>query len=144
MTYHVERIAGFHFRGTNEAGHVVEMDGASEAARAASPMQLLAMAMGACSGIDIVDILEKGRQTVDSFTADVDATREKTDTYSEYKTLHAHYALTGDLDAAKVVRAVKLSLEKYCSVSKLLEKTATITASCEVNGERHEVALADV
>ncbi|MEM8598614.1 MAG: OsmC family protein [Bacteroidota bacterium] len=141
MTYHVERIAGFHFRGTNEAGHVVEMDGASEGAQAASPMQLLVMAMGACSGIDIVDILEKGRQTVASFQADVDATREKRGTYSEFTVLHAHYILTGDLEPAKVARAVKLSLEKYCSVSKLLEKTAMITASCEVNGERHEVAL---
>ncbi|MEO1728165.1 MAG: OsmC family protein [Bacteroidota bacterium] len=143
MTYHIERVAGFHFRGTNEAGHVVEMDGASEGAQAASPMQLLAMAMGACSGIDIVDILEKGRQPIASFAADVNAAREKKGTYSEFTALHVHYVLTGDLDAAKVVRAVKLSLEKYCSVSKLLEKTATITASCEVNGERHEVDLAN-
>ncbi|MEM9999193.1 MAG: OsmC family protein [Bacteroidota bacterium] len=139
-SYHVERLAGHHFRATSEDSHVVEMDGAKE--QAASPMQLLVMAMGACSGIDIVDILEKGRQTVASFAADVDATRETMGTYSEYTALHAHYTLTGDLDPAKVVRAVQLSLEKYCSVSKLLEKTATITASCEVNGERWEVALA--
>lgn len=141
-SYHVERLASLHFRATTEEGHTVEMDGAKE--QAASPMQLLVTAMGACSGIDIVDILEKGRQTVASFAADVEATREKKGTYSEYTVLHAHYMLTGDLDPAKVVRAVRLSLEKYCSVSKLLEKTATITASCEVNGERHEVALADM
>ncbi|MEM8556875.1 MAG: OsmC family protein [Bacteroidota bacterium] len=139
-SYRVERLAGHHFRATTKEGHTVEIDGAK--AQAASPMQLLVTAMGACSGIDIVDILEKGRQTVTSFVADVDATRETMGTYSEYTALHAHYTLTGDLDPAKVVRAVQLSLEKYCSVSKLLEKTATITASCEVNGERWEVALA--
>ncbi len=137
-TYHVEHIKGFHFRASNEAGHTVDMDGGmgDAPAQAMSPMQLLAIAMGGCSGIDIIDILNKSRQPVESFSMDLEGVREKKGTYSEYTALHAHYMFTGDLDASRVRRAIRLSIDKYCSVSKLLEHTATITASFSINGER--------
>jgi putative redox protein len=69
---------------------------------------------------------------------ELEATKEKRDTYSEFTAIHAHYILTGDLDPARVRRAVQLSLDKYCSVSKLLEKTADITSSFSVNGVRYD------
>ncbi len=139
--YHIERLnEGFHFRATNEAGHTIEMDSAANGtpAQAVGPMQMVIMAMGGCSGIDILDILAKGRQPVASFAIDLEAEREKKDTYTEYTAIHAHYTFTGDLDPDRVRRAIRLSIDKYCSVSKLLEYTATITASFSINGERYE------
>lgn len=139
--YHIERLNDrFHFRATNEAGHAVEMDSGAGGLppKAAGPMQLLIMAMGGCSGIDIIDILEKSRQPVETFAVDLTAEREKKDTYTEYTAIHAHYAFTGVLDPERVRRAIRLSIDKYCSVSKLLERTATITASFSINGERFD------
>lgn len=138
--YHVEHLKGFRFRARNEAGHTVEMDGGlgDAPAQAASPMQLLIMAMGGCSGIDILVILNKSRQAVASFTMDLTAERQKKGTYSVYTALHAHYVFTGALDPQKVRRAIRLSIDKYCSVSKLLEYTTTITASFSINGERFD------
>ena len=52
--------------------------------------------------------------------------------------IHVHYVLTGDLDPAKVRRAIDLSLNTYCSVAKILEKTVPITASFSINGTRYE------
>ena len=127
-----------HFRAQNEAGNTVDMDNGPDGA---SPTQLVIMAMGGCSGIDIVDILKKGRQQIDTFSMTLDAVKESVGTYSEFKSVHAHYELTGTLDPAKAVRAVKLSLEKYCTVSKLIQHTATITASCSVNGEHVDVPI---
>jgi putative redox protein len=52
--------------------------------------------------------------------------------------LHVHYQLEGDLDPDKVRRAIDLSLEKYCSVSRMLEKTADISYSFSVNGTEYD------
>lgn len=140
MSYRVERTnESFQFRGMTPAGHAVEMDGGVEGVyQAASPMQLLVLAMGGCSGVDILSILEKGKQHVAHFSVVLEPTRVRRSTYSEFTAIHAHFVLEGELDPSKVRRAVKLSIEKYCSVSKLLEKTATITYSFEINGERFE------
>lgn len=125
----------FHFRAANEAGNTIEID---DGPNAPSPLQIVVMTLGACSGIDIVSILQKGRQQIETFDMELDADKERRGTYSEFTAIHAHYVLTGDLDPAKVRRAVKLSIEKYCSVSKLLERTARITASFSVNGVTYE------
>jgi putative redox protein len=123
------------FLAANEAGNTVQIDDGPDGA---SPLQIVVMTLGACSGIDIVSILKKGRQRIESFDMELEATKEKRDTYSEFTAIHAHYILTGDLDPARVRRAVQLSLDKYCSVSKLLEKTADITSSFSVNGVRYD------
>ena len=135
----IERLDDhMHFRASNDAGNSVDMDNGPNGA---SPMQLLIMAMGGCSGIDIVDMLKKSRQSITSFQMELDATREKKGTWSEFTAIQAHYILEGELDRNKVERAVRLSLNKYCSVSKALEHTATITASYSINGEQFEVEL---
>lgn len=129
---------GFHFEATNAAGHAVHLDDASSApdgrGQGVGPMELLLMALGGCSGIDIVSILRKSRQRLDSFDIDVDGAKPTGVSPSLYEDIHVTYRLTGDLDPEKVRRAVDLSLKKYCSVAKTLEPTACITAEYHVNG----------
>jgi putative redox protein len=95
-------------------------------------MELLLMGLGGCSGIDVVMMLEKGGQAVTDCQIDVEA--ERADGIpAVYTKIHAHYKVFGQaLNEKKVQRAVELSADKYCSVSKMLEKTAEITHSFEI------------
>ena len=138
MKIEVELIDNaFHFVGKNERGNTVHIDISKEEGgneQGAGSMQLLIIGMGSCSGIDILSILRKGRQQVNSFHVSLDAEREKGAIPSLYKKIHAHFTLAGNLDPAKVRRAIDLSLTKYCSVSKTLEAAgADITYSFTVN-----------
>ena len=127
-----------HFEATNETGNSIEMDGSPDIGgenKGVRPMELLLMGVAGCSSIDIVMILKKMRQNLIDIKVEVDGEKEKAETYSFYKTIHAHYKLYGDLDEKKVKKAIDLSLDKYCSVSKIMEKTATITSSFEIINE---------
>lgn len=131
----------YHFEARNEAGNVVQIDAGSKNGgplQGAGPMQLVAMGLAGCSGIDVIDILNKSRQQVDGIDIEVDAQRATDQVPAVFTDMHVHYALTGDIDPGKARRACELSLGKYCSVSKMLEKTATITFSFSINGERYE------
>jgi len=99
--------------------------------KAVGPMQAVLMAAAGCSTIDIVMILEKMKQPLKNIEVDVDGTR-RDEIPRTYTAIHFHYKLTGDLDKKKVQRAIDLSLGKYCSVSKMLEKSAKITSSFEI------------
>lgn len=91
-----------------------------------SPMQLLLVAIGGCSAIDIVHILKKQKQQINAFSVEVDGEREKVEEHSVWKTITIHYKLIGNIDPEKALRAARLSHEKYCSVSKALEFSSTI------------------
>ena len=128
----------FHFRASNEEGCTVDMDSIPDRdgpPKGAGPMQLMLMALGGCSGMDVVIILNKARQRIDSFRINVSGERTKRGDATPYSRIHADYVLTGELDPSRVLRAVRLSVEKYCSVAKTLETLAEITFSCSVNGE---------
>lgn len=129
----------YHFKATNAAGHVVDMDDATAyedgKGNGVGPMQMLIMAIGGCSGVDVVSILEKSRQDVQTFDIDVRGHKPDGTSPSLYDRIHVHFRFTGELDEAKVRRAVDLSLGKYCSVAKTLEKTAEISWSFEINGK---------
>jgi len=133
----------FHFEARNESGNVVHIDTTPEkggTGQGAGPMQLVAMGLGGCSAMDVVTILNKQRQQIESLSIQIDAERATDQVPAVFTDIHLHYALGGNLDAEKVRRAIDLSLEKYCSVSRMLEKTARITYSFSVNGERYEQA----
>ena len=95
-------------------------------------MQLLAAGAGGCSSIDVIGILKKQRQNLVDIEVVVNAEREPDSVPSLFTSIHIHYILTGNLDKNKVESAINLSLQKYCSVVKTLEKTATITSSYEI------------
>ena len=135
----------FHFRGQNANGHTVDMDDATAyengIGSGVGPMQLLLMALGGCSGVDIVSILAKSRQQVERF--DMEITGEKPDGISPsvYGDIHVRFIFEGDVEPSKARRAIELSLGKYCSVAATLAKSATIGYDFMVNGELLEGAL---
>ncbi|MFO7847801.1 MAG: OsmC family protein [Balneolaceae bacterium] len=125
-----------HMEAKNEDGVTLQMDGTGEIGGIFGgfrPMQMLLAAAGGCSAIDVVGILKKQGQNPDDLKIEVSGERVNVKQYSEFKTIHMHFILKGaHLEEKKVARAIDLSLNKYCSVSKTLEKTAEITSSYEV------------
>lgn len=125
----------FHMEAVNEQGKSIHIDaspdigGSNEGMR---PMQLLLAAAGGCSAIDIINILKKQKQPLKDIQVTVTGEREVDAIPSLFVDVHAHYKLYGNLDEEKVKKAVSLSLEKYCSVTKTLEKTAKVTYSFEI------------
>jgi putative redox protein len=100
--------------GTDPASPPVVVDGDGETAP--GPMQVLLLAAAACSGSDVIAILAKMRVALRRFVLDVTGTRRDEEP-RRYIAIRFHFALAGDdLDRAKAERAVRLSLEKYCSV----------------------------
>ncbi len=120
-----------HYTATNEAGHSIAL---SADGSATGPMQAVLMAVAGCSTIDIVMILKKMRQNVSNVEVEVDGTRRE-EIPRVYTDIHLHYKIYGEVKDKKVEQAVALSLEKYCSVSLMLEKAANITSSWEVIAE---------
>ena len=131
MQIKVERIdQDFQMEASNEDGNTVTLDGAPAIGghnAGMRPMQLLLAGIGGCSAIDIISILRKQRQPLEDIKITVDGHREANKVPSLFTGIHLHYDLFGDLDEQKVKRAVELSVEQYCSVGKMLEKTAKIT-----------------
>lgn len=127
--------SGCHMVAENEDKNIIHIDGASSVGgenKGFRPMQLLAAGAGSCSSIDVISILKKQRQNLTGLRVEVNAEREKNKIPSLFTTVHLHYILTGILDEDKVKKAISLSLDKYCSVAKILEKTAKITHSYEI------------
>ena len=119
----------------NEEGNSIFIDGSPEIGgenMGMRPMQLLLAALGGCTSMDLLNILKKQRQVIEAYKVVVDGNREKEGDVSLFKKIHLHFIFKGDLDKEKVKRAVVLSVEKYCSVSKMLEPTAVITHSFEI------------
>jgi putative redox protein len=126
----------FAMEAKNEDGNVITMDGPPNLGGHNSgfrPTQLLLAAVGGCSAIDVVMILKKQKQRIDSFEIEVDGEKEKVEEYSLFKDITIHFKLKGEIELEKAERAVQLSIEKYCSVSKTLEPTAKITYKVSVN-----------
>lgn len=135
----LKRVAGdFGFEASDTAGHIIRTDSSEESGGAnygARPMQLLLMALGSCSGIDIVTILNKQKQTINTFEMSVSGEREEGKTPSLWKTIHIVFSLTGTIDMDKAKRACQLSMEKYCSVAETLRRAgATLTWEVKLNG----------
>lgn len=112
-----------------ESGHILELDGNGETM---TPMESVLLSVGACSSIDVVDILKKCRKQVDDCVCQLDATRAE-EAPRFFTAIHAHYVVKGEgLTKKDVARAVKLSAEKYCSVMLMLAGNVEITTSYEI------------
>jgi putative redox protein len=97
-----------------------------------SPMELMLIGAGGCSAIDVVHILEKGREAVEGCVVELDSDRAETDP-KVFTRIHMHFIVSGrGLADAKVKRAIDLSIEKYCSATAMLSKTAAVTHDYEV------------
>ena len=128
----------FHFEMKNERGHIVNIDSRPEFGgddKGASPMELVLMAVAGCSAIDMISILKKQRQEITSFKAEVEGERVQVGEAKPFKDIYLVFYLEGKIIAEKAARAAQLSFEKYCSVSKTVEPTATIHYKVVLNGE---------
>jgi putative redox protein len=125
----------FHFVAANENGNTVHIDASPDIGgtnQGMRPMQMLLASLGGCSAIDIVNILKKQKQELRDIKVTVTGEREQGAVPSLFTQVHAHYKLFGNLDHDKAGKAVTLSVEKYCSVAKTIEKTAQVTYSFEI------------
>ena len=123
------------FIGRAASGESVTMDagvGAGGLGMGHSPMDLLLMGAGGCASIDVVMILEKGRQNVTD--CEVVVTGDRADEMPKvYTDIHMHFVVSGKgLKDAAVERAVKLSMDKYCSASATLAKATNLSYDWEV------------
>ena len=118
--------------GRSGTGHAVVFDGNKDGSTAPSPMEMVLMAAGACSSVDVVSILKKSRQQV--VDCEVTLTGERAETVPKVFTkIHLHFDVTGfDLSEKQVERAVQLSADKYCSVSIMLSGSVAVTHSFSV------------
>ena len=123
------------FSGKATSGHTLIMDADDESGghnAGSRPMELLLVAFGGCSGMDVISILRKKRQPVVGLEINVKG--EKTEEYPKiYKEIHIEYIVKGKgVEKEAVERAIALSLEKYCSVGATLAKAGTITHSYKI------------
>jgi len=117
------------FVGLASSRHSIVVDAGAEKT-ANSPMELVLLALCGCTASDVVGILRKKREP---FTGiEVSAKGERADGYpSVYTSIHLTYRVHGAVSEKSMADAVRLSKEKYCSVSAMLEKTAKITYTIE-------------
>ncbi len=121
-------------------GHIINMDGAPDAAKpengganlAARPMELLLAGTGGCTAYDVVLILKRGRHDVRGCSVQLSSERAATEP-KVFTKINMHFTVTGKgIPSAAVERAIAMSHEKYCSASIMLGKTAEITTSFDV------------
>jgi len=112
------------FLAESESGHKVVMDGPEDAGgrnQGFRPMELLLLGVGGCTSYDVVMILKKARQSIADCQVQIDALRAD-GTPAVFTKINLHFKVVGqDLNEKHVARAVKLSAEKYCSASLMLE-----------------------
>jgi putative redox protein len=113
------------------SGHAITIDSDRQSNKAPGPMELLLLALGACTATDIVIVLEKKRQKLESLEVICSGERAA-EPPTVWTKLEIMYRLRGKLDDAAVKHAIELSDEKYCSVSATLRKTAKLTWKYEI------------
>ena len=137
MKINLKRVNSLvHLVAENEDGNEVHIDGAPSIGGEGNgfrPMQLVNAALGGCSSMGLLSILKKQRQEVQNYSVSIEAEREKDKTPSLFENIRVEFSFEGNLNPEKVKRAVSLTMDKYCSVAKILEKTAKITYDVKLN-----------
>lgn len=126
---------GMHFVATSDTGFTVDLD-ASPAVGGANggfrPLELLAMSLVGCTGMDVISILRKMRQDVTGFKVNFDANTAESHP-KVFTEIHVEYEIQGnDIDTKMVERAIELSAERYCPVQSMLETAVPITHTYKI------------
>jgi putative redox protein len=126
------------FIGVSPSGHAVSIDTDHERNSAPTPVELLMIAVGSCTAVDIVSILKKKRQDVTDYKVEVRGSR-RAEHPRAFTRLEIHHIVRGrGISLEAVAQAVKLSDEKYCSVAATVRPTAEIVTSFEIIEEGDE------
>jgi putative redox protein len=131
QTASVKWVGGQKFLATGPSGHAVPIDSDRESNQAPGPMELVLLALGACTATDVVIVLEKKRQKLESLEVICSGERAAKPPTVWIK-LELLYRLRGPLDDAAVKHAIQLSEDKYCSVAAMLRKTASLSWRYEI------------
>ncbi|MGR3809877.1 OsmC family protein [Jiulongibacter sp. NS-SX5] len=129
----------FHFTGKGSSDVLTHID-ASEKVGGHNlgnrPMELLLMGLGGCASIDVVLILQKQKQVIEDYRVVIDGDRETIEgtQMSPFRKINLHFEIKGQVDPKKLERAIKLSMDKYCSATAQLRDSAEITHSYEIIG----------
>lgn len=120
------------FIGTSPSGHAQAIDTKGDRKSAPTPMEMLLVAVGACTAVDVVSILEKKRQIVTDYKVEI--TGERRDEHPRsFSKINVHHIVYGrNISEQAVARAIELSDTKYCSVAATVRPTAEITTSYEI------------
>ncbi|MGR5176346.1 OsmC family protein [Vibrio mediterranei] len=131
MQAEVKWIEDFKFLGQSQSGHSVVMDG-NGGETAPSPMEMVLMAAGGCSSVDVVDGLKSAEQNVTSCNAKLTTERRET-APKVFTKVNIHFEVSGtNLDATIVEQVTRDSLEKYCSVCLMLGAGIEMSHSWEI------------
>lgn len=145
----IELIDGMAFRGESGSGHAIVMDSAAAHGgqdRGARPMEVVLLALGGCTGMDVISILRKMRQDVTAYEVRVhgERTEEQPTVFTEI--IVEHVVRGRGVERERVRRAVELSATRYCPVSAMLSKTARVEERYrvidETTGEEFAAVLA--
>ncbi|HSV32522.1 MAG TPA: OsmC family protein [Pyrinomonadaceae bacterium] len=121
-----------YFVGVTPSGHAQVIEANSARGTAATPMELLLLALGSCTGVDVVSILRKKRQQVTGYSIEVLGQRREEFPRS-YTQLDVKHIVRGhNVSPQAVSRAIELSETKYCSVAATLRGTAKIVSRYEI------------
>jgi putative redox protein len=119
----------FNFEAQNTAGQIVELDAKPEIGgegKGFRPMEMLLVGLGGCSGIDVVNVLNKQKEPLKDIKININASRRDAEMPPIFDVITVHFDLYGGLNPQKVERALALTFEKYCSVSNILGRSATL------------------
>ena len=120
------------FVGITPSGHAQAIETNSTRSSAATPMELLLIALGACTGVDVVSILKKKRQRVSDYRIEVSGERRSDHPRSFTKLVVKHVVRGKGISNQAVAEAIRLSDTKYCSVAATLRGAAEIETSYEI------------
>ncbi len=131
----IKQIQGNTFAAKADSNHWVVMDTSPKddgAGASSGPMEMVLMALGSCSGIDVLLMLKKMRAIVTDFQINMDSERAE-DHPKVFTKVSLEYIFKGEnIKPKDVERAIQLSIEKYCSVAGMVAKTAEIETSYKI------------
>jgi putative redox protein len=120
------------FIGISPSGHAQTLETNRERRSAATPMELLLIALGSCTAVDVISILQKKRQQVTDYRVEVSGERRAEHPRS-YTRMRVHHVVRGrGLSEKALAQAIELSETKYCSVAATLRPAAEILTSYEI------------
>lgn len=120
------------FIGITPSRHALTLDTDHERNSAPTPIELLLVALGSCTAVDVIGILKKKRQAVSDYHVEVRGER-RADHPRSYSRMEVHHVVTGrSLSEVAVAQAIELSETKYCSVAATLRPTVEIVSTFEI------------
>ncbi|MFN0291745.1 OsmC family protein [Pedobacter helvus] len=133
----IRKSGKFNFEAENESGFTVELD-ANPAiggeGKGFRPMEMLLVGLGGCSGIDMVNILTKQKEDLADIKIKIKASRVTTEP-AIFDVIDIQFNLFGELSIQKVERALQMTFDKYCSVSNILGRSATINFTYTISSK---------